>query len=572
MTEQQNDENKPQDSESGSLSDSWGDVLENELANDNVDETGAIADMPADEAGSLNEQPDQDDSGNPADESDDASNLDLPLGDQAESGAYDLSDLSGDEVDLIEDIIEEETDSLNEQSEQDISDQDLPLDAQAESEAYDLSDLYDTENDPAQMTAWQDETKPEELPDFDLPMGESKETEEDGVADTAENDLAETEEDDLTDTVENDLEYIFEEQDATAESSEPEVATNPPDDTSSYDIPPVAAAATAMLSSSDMKESQQPLNNNSNMLAVGLGLTGTLLAAAAIWLNMGLSDQLARLKAQQQPQNAVTITTLSQKNQEFALKFEELQLQQDKQAEAQLSSLESMQQQLDALTAVVATRVAKQWQASSKASPATEKPVAIADETTTTPPKPESPVAEETKMPADSPDHPLEQLVVSASIGNIRSTGSSSGAILHKVKKGTIVSKVSQNNDWIQIQLNNGDVAWGHQSIFKSPASTSKTDLPEPAESAGNIPKPSASNSNEGWAVNLMSLGSEAAAEKQVAHFQGLGIKAEYTLIPANGKTWYRVRIAGFANEQDAIDYKELLSEKHSINSWHNRM
>jgi SH3-like domain-containing protein len=510
MTEQQNDENKPQDTESGPATNNWGDVLENELANDNADETELIEETPGDETelieesleeetALLDEQSGQDSSSSPSDESEDISNLDSPLGEQPES------------------------------------------------EEYDLSDLYDTENDPVQTPDWQSATKSEELPDFDLPVDKPSETDED------------------------ELERMPDRQDATEESINPEIANDPLDETLAHDIPPVAANATSMLSD-EMPEHQQTQGNNSSLLAVGLGLSGILVAAAAIWLNMGLSDQLAQFKTQQQPQNDAAISLLNQEKQGFAQEVEKLTELQNQQAETQLSSLETLQQQLDALTAVVATRVAKQWQASSKALPATEKPVTIADEVTTVPPISSSHMAEDTNKPENNPDYPLEQLVVSASVGNIRGTASTSGMILDKVKKGTIVSKVSQTDDWIQIRLENGTFAWGHQSIFKSQASTSGTDLPEPTEPAVKIPAQSASDSNKSWAVNLMSLGSEAAAEKQVAHFQGMGIKAEYALIPVKGKVWYRVRIADFANEKDAIAYKKLLSEKHSISSWHNRM
>jgi len=582
MTEQQNDENKPQDTESDLATDSWGDVLENELANDNADETELIEDAPGEETDVRNEQSDQDDSSSPSDESGDASNLDSPLDEQAESGEYDLSNFSVDESELIEDTPEEETELLNEQSDQDdssspsdesgdASNLDLPLDEQAESSEYDLSDLYDTKNEPAQTSDLQNETKSEELPDFDLPVDESDKTEENEPAKTEENEMTEAEEDELAETMENEMEYIFDRQDATEESIEPEIANNPPDEALTHDIPPVTATATPM-ASDNMQEHQQTRENDSSLLAIGIGLTGILVAAAAIWLNMGLSDQLAQLEAQQQPQNDDAVSQLEQEKQELAKDVEKLTALQNQQAETQLSGLESMQQQLDALTAVVATRVAKQWQTSNQALPATEKPVTTADEATTAAAISSPDMAEDTRKPDDSPDVTLEQLVVSASVGNIRSTASSSGVILSKAKRGTIVSKVSQTDDWIQIRLENGTFAWGHQSIFKSPASTSGTASPEPTESAAKIPAQSASGSNKGWAVNLMSLGSEAAAEKQVAHFQGMGIKAEYALIPVKGKAWYRVRIAGFANEKDAIAYKELLSNKHSISAWHNRM
>lgn len=72
-----------------------------------------------------------------------------------------------------------------------------------------------------------------------------------------------------------------------------------------------------------------------------------------------------------------------------------------------------------------------------------------------------------------------------------------------------------------------------------------------------------------GWVVNLVSVDSQYAADKALKRYQAQGISAEIFPVKVKGKTWYRIRITGFANKQEAATQKKYLASKHGIkNAW----
>jgi len=76
-------------------------------------------------------------------------------------------------------------------------------------------------------------------------------------------------------------------------------------------------------------------------------------------------------------------------------------------------------------------------------------------------------------------------------------------------------------------------------------------------------------NSNTGWVVNLVSVDSKHAAVKALGGYKAQGISAEIFPVRVKGKMWYRLRIAGFANKQEAARQKKYLAAKHGIkNAW----
>jgi len=72
-----------------------------------------------------------------------------------------------------------------------------------------------------------------------------------------------------------------------------------------------------------------------------------------------------------------------------------------------------------------------------------------------------------------------------------------------------------------------------------------------------------------GWVVSLVSVDTMAAAKKVQSDFTAKGISTEISLGKVNGKTWYRVRIPGFANKAEALAQKNYLENKfHITNTW----
>jgi len=68
-----------------------------------------------------------------------------------------------------------------------------------------------------------------------------------------------------------------------------------------------------------------------------------------------------------------------------------------------------------------------------------------------------------------------------------------------------------------------------------------------------------------GWVVNLVSVDSHYAANKALARYKSQGISTEIFPTEIKGKTWYRLRIAGFASKRDATTQKILLADKFGI-------
>ena len=78
-----------------------------------------------------------------------------------------------------------------------------------------------------------------------------------------------------------------------------------------------------------------------------------------------------------------------------------------------------------------------------------------------------------------------------------------------------------------------------------------------------------ASHQATGWVVSLVSVDTLAAAKKVQSDFTAKGISTEISLGKVNGKTWYRVRIPGFANKAEALAQKNYLENKfHITNTW----
>lgn len=57
------------------------------------------------------------------------------------------------------------------------------------------------------------------------------------------------------------------------------------------------------------------------------------------------------------------------------------------------------------------------------------------------------------------------------------------------------------------------------------------------------------------WVVNLASLADQESAREELARIRGLGLDAEIAAAPADGRTWYRIRVSGFETLASAKRY-----------------
>lgn len=67
------------------------------------------------------------------------------------------------------------------------------------------------------------------------------------------------------------------------------------------------------------------------------------------------------------------------------------------------------------------------------------------------------------------------------------------------------------------------------------------------------------------WVVNLTSLSHATAANNEVARLKELGIRAEVIKIETQGKTWYRIRVPGFASAEKAERQRKILTGQLNI-------
>ncbi len=68
-----------------------------------------------------------------------------------------------------------------------------------------------------------------------------------------------------------------------------------------------------------------------------------------------------------------------------------------------------------------------------------------------------------------------------------------------------------------------------------------------------------------GWVLNLVSVDSRYAADKALVRYKAQGISASVFSTVVKGKPWYRLRITGFANRQEAATQKNYLAKKYGI-------
>ncbi len=67
------------------------------------------------------------------------------------------------------------------------------------------------------------------------------------------------------------------------------------------------------------------------------------------------------------------------------------------------------------------------------------------------------------------------------------------------------------------------------------------------------------------WVLNLISLNNAVAADHELKRLQQLGIHAENVKAEVQGKTWYRIRIPGFASVEEATRQRKILANRLGI-------
>jgi predicted component of type VI protein secretion system len=100
------------------------------------------------------------------------------------------------------------------------------------------------------------------------------------------------------------------------------------------------------------------------------------------------------------------------------------------------------------------------------------------------------------------------------------------------------------------------------QAVIAQAEAVQPQDKPvEPAREIGQDSPPSQTGTGE-WVINLASYASEAIAARKLADFNRKGVAAEQVAATVNGKTIYRVRIAGFDTRKSATARAEAIRQQ----------
>jgi len=102
-----------------------------------------------------------------------------------------------------------------------------------------------------------------------------------------------------------------------------------------------------------------------------------------------------------------------------------------------------------------------------------------------------------------------------------------------------------------------------HQAPAPRYSNTGNASLPPPISSPSYAPAPRRMSS--GWVVNITSVSDPESAYQEVARLKSMGINAESARAYSNGRTWYRIRIPGFASHDEAMRARPSLEARLGI-------
>jgi len=355
----------------------------------------------------------------------------------------------------------------------------------------------------------------DDLFDLDMPIDEPGEDE---PADASTESL----EKELEQLLERDEPDSFQAPEQLADTDTPQIDSASPETTMPLlpepaSIPPAAAPSAPAPDSAAPEASQDNKKGRpglANSLMLTMGLVAILVASLAAWLGLDASGK---------------ITNLEKMHPLIQQHIKALEQQQKQQNRALNSQIETMQQQIDTLTKVVANKATEQWRAAlEKEIPAQKKPRSNAQHATVSPDVASKQAAKQSLHPvaANIAEKPLAKPVLSTAI---------------------------------------------------TPAKTVHTPRPTPTKVAAVSPALArhevAPGSVKGWVVNIYSVESQDTAERQIRQLEGKEIHAEYVRVPVKGKVWYRIRVSGFKNKRAAMVFKKFLKEYHGIEgTWYQKL
>lgn len=89
----------------------------------------------------------------------------------------------------------------------------------------------------------------------------------------------------------------------------------------------------------------------------------------------------------------------------------------------------------------------------------------------------------------------------------------------------------------------------------------------EEPPAAGGAPTDAAAERETGWVINLMSVTSARMANSELERLRKLGIRADKQTVEQDGKSWYRLRVTGFASYEGAKAYIDTVQQQTGVSS-----
>jgi len=305
----------------------------------------------------------------------------------------------------------------------------------------------------------------------------------------------------------------------TAAPPEPETGFSAPEPTPAPPEPEAGSTAreTDATTPEKPQESKKGGLNLANSLMFTLGLVAILVASLAAWLGLDASGN---------------ITEMDKKQTSLLQQIKTLRQQQKQHDRALNSQLETMQQQIDTLTKVLASKTTEQWRAAVEQQAVAQK----------TPHSTDRHAAASADVIPKQPTKPThKQVAATASSANKPSSATLPGPL-------------------------------------PSAAKSTRTARPAPVKQALPSQQPMgehevAPGSVKGWVVNIYSVESRDTAERKIRQLEAKQIHAHFVRVPIKGKVWYRIRVSGFKNERAAMVFKKFLREYHGIEgTWYQKL
>ncbi len=110
-----------------------------------------------------------------------------------------------------------------------------------------------------------------------------------------------------------------------------------------------------------------------------------------------------------------------------------------------------------------------------------------------------------------------------------------------------------------------------NKPIDKLQTKTPVLENKKPSEASGKMVSAEKKSTNaqaaQRWSVNLTAFEDQSYAKGKAAKFVQKGIPVKVIAVDMNNKTWYRLKVGGFKNKEEASSYAAKIKKSLNLNS-----